>query len=230
MTAVQNHLIELLPRRDRSRLLGLCKPVELVLGTMLYQPGTPTRHVYFPVDGFISLLAQLDGEPVLEVGMIGREGMVGVQLALGLATAPLHALVQGGGSALRIGSGAFRRELAVSPALQRLLHRYLHVLMSQLTASATCLRFHLLAPRLARWLLMSQDRAHRDNFAVTQKFLAYMLGVRRVGVTNAAGALQRAGLIEYRHGELRVHDRAGLEAAACCCYATDRQVYRELLS
>ena len=230
MTAAQNHLIELLPRRDRARLLALCEPVELVLGEMLYQPGTPTRHVYFPVDGFISLLAQLDGEPVLEVGMIGREGMLGVQLALGLETAPLHALVQGGGSALRVGSGAFRRELAASPALKRLLHRYLHVLMTQLTASATCLRFHLLGPRLARWLLMSQDRAHRNHFAVTQQFLAYMLGVRRVGVTTAAGALQRAGLIEYHHGELRVLDRSGLEAAACSCYAADRQVYRELLS
>ena len=230
MTAAQNHLIELLPRRDRARLLALCEPVELVLGEMLYQPGTPTRHVYFPVDGFISLLAQLDGEPVLEVGMIGREGMLGVQLALGLETAPLHALVQGGGSALRVGSGAFRRELAASPALKRLLHRYLHVLMTQLTASATCLRFHLLGPRLARWLLMSQDRAHRNHFAVTQQFLAYMLGVRRVGVTSAAGALQRAGLIEYHHGELRVLDRSGLEAAACSCYAADRQVYRELLS
>ena len=230
MTAAQNHLIELLPRRDRARLLAVCEPVELVLGEMLYQPGTPTRHVYFPVDGFISLLAQLDGEPVLEVGMIGREGMLGVQLALGLETAPLHALVQGGGSALRVGSGAFRRELAASPALKRLLHRYLHVLMTQLTASATCLRFHLLGPRLARWLLMSQDRAHRNHFAVTQQFLAYMLGVRRVGVTSAAGALQRAGLIEYHHGELRVLDRSGLEAAACSCYAADRQVYRELLS
>ena len=229
MPAAQNHLIELLPRRDRTRLLALCEPVELVLGEMLYQPGTATRHVYFPVDGFISLLAQLDGEPVLEVGMVGREGMLGVQLSLGLVTAPLHALVQGGGSALRIGSAAFRKELAASPALKRLLHRYLHVLMTQLTASATCLRFHLLGPRLARWLLMSQDRAHSDSFAVTQQFLAYMLGVRRVGVTTASGALQRAGLIEYRHGELRVLDRSGLEGAACSCYAADRQVYRELL-
>ncbi len=229
MATIENHLIELLPQKDRQRLLAICEPVQLVLGTVLCESGKPTRHVYFPIDGFISLVTLIDGEPALEVGMVGREGMVGSQLALGVVTAPLRALVQGSGAAWRIGTAAFRRELAQSLALQRILNRYAYVLMMQLTTSAACLRFHLIEPRLARWLLMSQDRAHSDRFHVTQEFLAYMLGVRRVGITAAAGALQRRGLIEYSRGELTVVNRKGLEAATCSCYAADRKAYAELL-
>jgi CRP-like cAMP-binding protein len=157
--------------------------------------------------------------------MIGREGMLGAQLALGVAGMPSRALVQGAGAAWRVGAGAFRRELSASAALRRCLHRYLYVLMIQFATSAACLRFHLVGPRLARWLLMSQDRAHGDSFPVTQEFLSYMLGVRRVGVTAAAGALQRTGLIEYRRGAMRVLDRKGLEGAACGCYAADCAAY-----
>ena len=229
LATVENHLIESLPRKDRLRLLALCEPVQLVLAEVLCHPGKPTRHVYFPVEGFISLVAQIDGKPVLEVGMVGREGMLGAQVALGVVTAPLHALVQGSGTAWRIDTKAFLGELARSEALQRGLNRYLYVLMVQLAASAACLRFHQIGPRLARWLLMSQDRAHADSFHVTQEFLAYMLGVRRVGITAAASALQRTGLIEYHRGELTVLDRGGLEAAACACYATDQRTYAELL-
>jgi len=230
MATAENHLIEMLPRRDRARLLAVCEPFELVLADVLCEPGTPTRHVYFPIDGFISLVALIEGSPALEVGMVGREGMLGAHLALGVATAPLHALVQGPGRARRIGAKAFRDELARSLALQRGLGKYLYVLMGQLAESAACLRFHQIGPRLARWLLMSQDRAHADTFHVTHEFLAYMLGVRRVGVTAAASALQRLGLIEYRRGELTVLDRAGLEASACGCYAADRQGYAALFA
>ena len=230
MTAVENHLIELLPRKDRARLLAICEPVPLVLAEVLCNHGERTRHVSFPTDGFISLIAPIDGKPGLEVGMVGREGMLGAQLALGVTVTPLHALVQGAGTAWRIDAAAFRAELACSTALQQGLHRYIYVLMAQLSATAACLRFHQIGPRLARWLLMSQDRAHSDKFHVTHEFLAYMLGVRRVGVTTAAGVLQRAGLIEYRHGQLTVLDRVGLEAAACACYATDQQAYAELLA
>ena len=229
MATVQNHLIERLPRKDRLRLLAICEPVQLALSEVLCEPGTPTRHVYFPTEGFISLVALLDGSPGVEVGMVGREGMLGAQVALGVLTSPLHALVQGPGAAWRIGTGAFRKELAGSAALQRGLNHYLYVLMAQQAASAACLRFHLIGPRLARWLLMTQDRAHSDSFHVTQAFLDYMLGVRRVGVTAAAGALQRSGLIEYHRGDFRVLDRSGLEAAACGCYAAGRQSYAELL-
>jgi CRP-like cAMP-binding protein len=230
LAAVQNHLIEMLPRKDRVRLLALCEPVELVLADVLCERGTPARHVYFPTEGFVSLVTMIDGSTGLEVGMVGREGMVGAHLALGVATSPLRALVQGAGASWRVGTPAFRTELARSAALQRGLSRYLYVLMSQLAASAACLRFHLIGPRLARWLLMSQDRAHADTFHVTQEFLAYMLGVRRVGVTAAASAMQRSGLIAYRRGEMTVLDRGGLEAAACACYAGDRRAYTELLA
>jgi len=223
----ENRLIQLLPRADRMRLLAVCEPVELTLSEILCEPGKPTGHAYFPTDGFISLVTLVVGHPGLEVGMVGREGMVGAQLALGVSTSPLHALVQGGGGALRIGAEAFRSELARSDALQRQMNRYLYVLMAQLATSAACLRFHLIGPRLARWLLMTQDRAHADAFHVTQEFLAYMLGVRRVGITAAAGALQRLGLIEYRRGAMKVLDRGGLERAACSCYATDRRSYVE---
>lgn len=229
MHPVENHLIELLPRRERQRLLAACESVELVLSEVLCEPGQPTRHVYFPTGGFISLVAPVDGSPGVEVGMVGREGMLGAQLALGVPVAPWRAVVQGSGAARRISTAAFRRELAHSPALQRLLNRYLYVLMAQHAASAGCLRFHLTGQRLARWLLMSQDRAHSDSFHITHEFLAYMLGMRRVGITAAASALQRNGLIEYHRGELTVLDRTGLEAAACSCYAADRQTYTQLL-
>ena len=229
MSAVENHLLERLPRQDRVRLLAACESVELVLSEVLCEPGQPVRHVYFPVQGFISLVTPVDGSPGVEVGMIGREGMLGAQLALGVATAPWRALVQGAGGAWRIGTAAFKRELARSPALQRGLNRYLYVLMAQHAASAGCLRFHLTGQRLARWLLMSQDRAHSDSFHVTHEFLAYMLGMRRVGITAAASALQKEGLIEYHRGELTVLDRQGLEAAACSCYAADRRTYADLL-
>ena len=229
MADAQNRLIELLPRAARQRLLALCEPVPLVLSRTLCEPGSPTRHVYFPTEGFISLLAAGDGHAGLEVGMVGREGMLGAQLALGVVTVPLRALVQGAGRAWRIDRDPFRAELAQSVALRSVLQRYLYVMMKQLSAAAACLRFHVIGPRLARWLLMSQDRAHADQFRVTHEFLAYMLGVRRVGVTAAAGSLQRSGLIEYRRGTLTVLDRPGLEAAACSCYAADRKAYHELL-
>jgi len=230
MPTSDNHLIELLPRADRKRLLALCEPVDLVLSDILCLPGQQSRHVWFPRSGFISLIAAIDERPSLEVGMVGREGMLGTELALGCEHVPLQALVQGPGSAWRIGGSAFRGELARSPALQRGLNRYIYVLMAQLSGAAACLRFHQIGPRLARWLLMSQDRAQSEQFHVTQEFLAYMLGVRRVGVTTAASALQRQGLITYRRGEMTVMNRRGLEAAACSCYAVDRRTYITLLA
>ncbi|MBC7625302.1 MAG: Crp/Fnr family transcriptional regulator [Aeromicrobium sp.] len=230
MTLDKNQLIEMLPRKDRLRLLSVCEPVQLEIGKVLCEVGIPTSHVYFPINGSISLLTLIDGKPALEVGMVGREGMVGAHLALGTFDTPLQALVQGDGKSWRISADDFRREFARSPAVQRGLNKYLYVLMAQLASSATCLRFHLIGPRLARRLLMTQDRAHADQFKVTQEFLACMLGVRRVGITTAAGAMQRGGLIEYHRGNLTVLNRRGLEAAACSCYANDRQSYSRLLA
>ncbi|MEO7116847.1 MAG: helix-turn-helix domain-containing protein [Caldimonas sp.] len=188
---------------------------------MVCERGDTLRYAHFPTDSFVSLVSVIDGSPGVKVGMIGSEGVVGAQLALGIATAPLLGLVQGAGPAWRIKSVDLRRLLTKSESLRVALDRYLYVLMLQLATSAACLRFHEIGPRLVRWLLMSQDRAHSDQFQVTQEFLAYMLGVRRVGITTAAGALQRQKLISYHRGEVTIVDRKGLEAAACGSYADD---------
>ncbi len=229
MATLENHLIDLLPRTDRLRFLATCEKVELVLSDVLCVPGEATSHIYFPVAGFISLVAAIEGSPGLEVGMVGREGMLGAQAALGVDIAPLRAVVQGAGAAWRVTTQRFQSQLVASPSLKRVLDRYVSVLMTQLTTSAGCLRFHEVGPRLARWLLMSQDRAQSDNFQMTHEFLAYMLGVRRESVTAAAGVLQHGGLIEYARGDLTVLNRAGLESAACGCYKVDRTGYVDVL-
>ena len=225
-----NQLIARLPPDARLRLDAIGEVVELALSQVLGLPRAPTLHVHFPIDGFISLLAQIDGDHAMEVGMVGREGMLGIQVALGVATDPLRSLVQGEGHALRIDAGEFRAEIARTPALRLVIDRYVVVLLAQHARAAACLRFHRIEERLARWLLMSQDRATSASFTVTQEFLAYMLGVRRVSVTVAAGSLQRQRLIAYERGRMTVVDREGLERAACSCYASDRAVYREVWS
>lgn len=199
------------------------------MGEVLGEVGMLTRYVYFPTVGFVSLVTSHKGRPALEVGMVGREGMLGAQLVLGVETVPLHAVVQGAGAAWRIGAAEFSRELARNSTLQRGLNRYLYVTMTQLASAAFCLRFHQIGQRLARWLLMTQDRAHSDRFYITHEFLAYMLGVRRGGITTAACVLQREGLIKYRRGEIQVLNRRGLRASACSCYAAERETYLSIL-
>jgi CRP-like cAMP-binding protein len=224
MPADDNKILAALPRADRLRLIAAGEPVLLQLSEVLAEAGQATRYVYFPTESFISLITSIDHHPGLEVGMIGREGMLGSHLALGFAREPLKSVVQGAGTAWRVEAKPFRAELAHSSALRLAMGRYLYVLMAQRAAASGCLRYHEIGPRLARWLLMSQDRARSARFKVTQVFMAYMLGVRRVGVTHAASMLQRRGLIAYHRGEMNVIDRAGLEQAACSCYAADRAI------
>jgi len=227
---VANRLLTALPRKDRQRFLAGCMPVELAFSEVLAEAGARIGHVYFPTQSFISLTTPTDACASLEVGLVGDEGMLGASLILGVDISPLHAVVQGAGPALRMGTARFRRELAASTTLQRELKRYLYVTMSQIAQTAACTRFHVVEERLARWLLMTHDRAHSNEFHVTHEFLAYMLGVRRVGVTMAATSLQKRKLISYRRGRVTVLDRAGLEAAACGCYAADNATYTRMMA
>jgi CRP-like cAMP-binding protein len=227
---VTNRLIEALPRQDRNRILRCCEPVDIVFGTILCEPEEPYRHVYFPLTGFISLVAIVSGHQPLEMGLIGNEGLLGVTMVLGVNSVPLRGLVQGSGTALRMAAPRFRRELRDSPVLLRVLHHYLYVLMAQLSQTAACTHFHEVEARLARWLLMTHDRAHADHFHLTHEFLADMLGVRRSAVTIAAGGLQRKKLIHYTRGEISILDRRGLEAASCECYEAVIDDYAGLLS
>lgn len=216
-----NHLIDALPRAERAHMLGECQRVDLTPGNVLYEPGRRIRHAWFPLSGFVSLSTQMECRERAEIDLVGDEGMLGAALMLGVAEASQRARGLGAGTALRIGAPALRRELRRGSALRRLLNRYIHVLMRQLMQNATCIASHKIEPRLARLLLMSRDRASYDSLNITQASLAAMLGVRRVGVSGAAGALQRRGLIRYSRGRLSVTDRGGLEHAACDCYRAD---------
>jgi CRP-like cAMP-binding protein len=223
-----NRLIDALPTIDRRRVLAEFDNVDLVFADVLYNLGETLHDVYFPLGCFISLIMPID-DTSLEVGLVGSEGMFGIPLALGVNVSPVRAVVQGAGSALRMGAASFRRELERSPALQRAIDRYAFVRASQLAQLAGCTRFHVIEARLARWLLMTQDRAHANSFHITQSFLAVMLGVRRVGVTKAASSLQRRNLIRYSRGQMTVLDRRGLKAASCGCYDEDRRSYERIM-
>src|SRR4051812_4181570 len=219
---ITNKLLSALPRKDYQRMLSGLEPVNLAFGEVLYEPGEPIAHVYFPGIALVSLMTLVDNRLTLEVGVVGSEGMVGLPVALGIAISPFRALVQGAGMALRMKANFFAKELRQSTPLQRALQRYTHTLMAQFAQAAACNRFHVVEERLARWLLMTRDRVQSTDFRLTQEFLSHMLGLRRVGVTKAAGHLQQRRLIEYSRGNIRIVDQPGLEAASCSCYRANR--------
>lgn len=225
----ENLLIAALPAAERRRLLAACKPVEMQFGSVLCTQYGRIRHVYFPTGGFISLLTQLGDRSGLEVGLVGAEGAVGITLALGVPIAPVRAVVQGTGSALRIEAARFSAELDRSPVLRSAMFRYISVFVIQLAVMATCTRFHTVEARLARWLLMTRDQARSDQFYLTQEFMAYMLGVRRVGVTHAARELRARRLVSYIRGRVNVLDVRGLQDASCSCYASSKDAYTRFM-
>ncbi len=221
---IANRLLAALPRKDYHGLLAGLEPVTLTFGEVLYEPGDPIWHVYFPSDSLVSLLTTVEGHQALEVGLVGREGMVGISLALGMDVSSVRALVQGTGTAMRMNAARFRKEFRKSVPLQTELYRFTHAKLTQVRQTAVCNNFHTVEARLARWLLMTRDRVRSNDFRLTQEFLSHMLGVRREHVVAAAGQLQKRNLIEYSRGNIRIVDQRGLEQASCACY----QIFRIL--
>ena len=213
-----NRLLSSLSGKEYERLSPSLKPITVAFGEVLYEPGDIINHVYFPNDSIISLLSALSEGSTLEVGMIGNEGMAGLSVFMGVNVSSTRAIVQGSGSAMRMASRAVRREATRPGSLHRLLHRYTHSLLTQVSQTSVCNRFHSVEARLARWLMMTSDRLGTDRFRLTQEFMSNMLGVRREGVNKAAGALQVANLIHYSRGMITVLDRQRLQEHACHCY------------
>jgi CRP-like cAMP-binding protein len=224
-----NLLLAALPEAARAKFTRGMTTVDLRLHEVLCEAGDRILHAYFPIDASISLITPGAGRSLLEIGLVGDEGMLGVPLLLGVNVSPLRALVQGAGRAWRIDPAAFTNALDTVDGLRPALNRYLYVFLAQLVQTGACGRFHPVEARLARWLLMTRDRAHSKQFKITHEFLAYMLGVRRVGVTSAASALQRRNLISYSRGNISLLDVRGLEAAACACYESDKKIYARML-
>ena len=215
---IANQLLAALPKKDYQALQHHLEETPLVFEEILYQPNVLISDVYFPNSGIVSLLAAVNGRATLEVGLVGKEGILGLAVFMGVSNSHNRAVVQGVGSAMKMKATAFRKQCNDGGVLPRLLRRYSHSLMTQITQSAVCNQFHSVDARLARWLLMTHDRMGNDEFQLTQDFLSNMLGVRREGVSRAAGDLQKRNLIEYSRGHLKVIDRAGLEATSCGCY------------
>lgn len=220
-----NQLIDRLPATAARSLLAESRPIDLEFDQILAEAGAPVVRVLFPTTAIISVTAQVDGHKALEMGMIGHEGMLGATLALGVERHPMQAIVQGSGAALEIPAAEFTRLLEGNLALERVVHGYLFVLAEQLSQTAACNAFHEVAARLARWLLMMDDRARGVPLVLTHLFLSDMLGVRRSAVTIAAGQLQEKKMIRYARGHIQVLSRPGLESVACECYPAALTAY-----
>jgi CRP-like cAMP-binding protein len=218
LVSAPNRIISGLSPKERRQFLNHCEMVELKFGEVLSLPNDVLQFVYLPLTSFISMVARVSQHPPMEVALIGNEGVLGASLVLGVNVSPVESVVQGAGSACRITATQFARELHAIPELSRLVSRYLYALMAQLSQSAVCTHFHAIEARLARWLLMTHDRAYADEFHLTHQFLADMLGVQRGAITIAASALKNKKLIRYTRGQIHVLSRGGLEDAACECY------------
>jgi len=224
-----NQILAALPQQDFERLRPQLEPVTLGLKEIIYAPNTPIPCVYFPNSGVTSILTIMKNGKAAEVGLVGKEGMLGLPVFLGTDRSSGQSFSQVPGEALRMKADAFRAATQRSRALVDLLLRYTQALLTQVSQSAACNRLHSITERCGRWLLMTHDRVEGDEFVLTQELLSIMLGVRRASVAEVAGKLQRAGLIRYRRGQLRILDRPGLEATSCECYGIIRAEYERLL-
>lgn len=225
-STVKNQLVESLPPRQREALLSCCTIQQLSLGELLSSENTRIDYVYFPLTAFISQTSSIDSRKLLEMGMIGNEGMLGATLALGVGVNPMRAIVQGGGTSLRVSVQQFSALLEGSLDLQQTCQLYLYVLMEQLAKSAACNHFHSVKPRLARWLLMCDDRAHGQTLNLTHRFLSGVLGVQRSAITIAAHGLQTKSIITYKRGKVAILSRPRLEQMSCGCYEALLLCYR----
>lgn len=225
----KNSLIALLPKKAQELVFHKSELVDLNLSEVICVVDEPVEYLYFPTDGFLSLVQSLDQHPPLEIGMIGREGVLGAEIALGIQKNLFGALVQGSGSAWKLGKNDFLEITLNHMELKNIALSYTAVRIKQLSLSAACEHFHEIGPRLAKWLLMSEDRAHSDTFLMTHEFISLMLGVRRVGITTAAAEFRRNGLIEYHRGEMKILNRPALMAASCSCYLQNRKIYSTFL-
>ncbi|XKF16926.1 Crp/Fnr family transcriptional regulator [Halomonas sp. BLK-85] len=226
----QNDLLAALPLDEYQRLAPDLEKVDLVLGASLVESGQPMQHVYFPTDSIVSLLCVMEDGDSTEIAVVGAEGIVGISLFMGGETTPSRAIVQSAGTAYRLKGHLLKDEFYRAGALQGLLLRYTQALLTQMAQTAVCNRHHSLDQQLCRWLLLSLDRLPTNELLMTQELIANMLGVRREGVTESAGKLQKAGLISYHRGRITILDRPGLEARVCECYAVVRKEYERLLS
>jgi len=224
-----NHLLAALPAEDFARLSPHLELVSLPLGEMLYEPGMQLRHAYFPTTAIVSLHHVMASGATAESAGVGNEGVVGFALFMGGDTTPSSAMVQTAGQAYRLERHLLKEEFDQAGFLQHLLLRYAQALITQMAQTAACNRHHSIEQQLCRWLLLTLDRVAGQELTMTQELIAGMLGVRREGITEAAGLLQRAGLISYRRGHIAVIDRAGLENRACECYAVVRNEFDRLL-
>jgi CRP-like cAMP-binding protein len=225
----QNRLLAVLPATDFERLQPHLALVPLPLGEALYESGIVLRHVYFPTDSIVSLLYVMSDGASAEIAVVGNDGVIGVSLFMGGETTPSRAVVQSAGHAYRLTGQLLKEEFLRAGAMQHLLLRYTQALLTQMAQTAVCNRHHSLDQQLCRWLLLSLDRLTASELVMTQELIANMLGVRREGVTEAAGHLQHAGLIQYSRGRIKVLDRPGLEARTCECYAVVKKESDRLL-
>jgi CRP-like cAMP-binding protein len=222
-------LIDLLPKKTQELILSKAELYELNHSELICVADKPIDYLYFPIDGCISIVQRIDERPPLGIGIIGNEGVVGAEITLGASQNSFSAIAQGNGNAWKLKSTDFLMELRVSSELRSIMNQYLTIHMIQLGLTAACEHFHEIGPRFAKWLLMSQDRTQSPQFLMTHEFISLILGVRRVGITTIASEFRSRGLIEYHRGEMKIVNRAALEAEACSCYQKNRQTLSTLI-